>query len=299
MNNAHTPTRSGQATPANPSKIKFWAKKLLYITGAIVLLAICVNMFLGPHYIAAGGLTGLAIILEEMWNIDRSLIIFIGNGALLVVTFFTLGREIFFNTVIGATMLPLMVRIVPQVMLVQDTMLSMIVGSFLFGIAVTMLYQNKASSGGTAIPPLMFKKYFNLNTSVGLFLTDGLVVLLCLFVFSVDAFFYAVFSIFITSATMGYIENGLSKKKMVYIISEAHTAITNAVLNVIGRGVTVVPVVGAYQNTQKSMLMVTLAKRDYRQLLDIVDQHDKTAFMITDTVSDVHGQGFTYESGTV
>lgn len=279
--------------------MKFWIKKLAYITFAILLLAVCVNMFLGPHQIAAGGLTGLAIILEELWNIDRSLIILVGNGALLVVTFFTLGKEIFFNTVIGATMLPLMIRIMPQVTLVQDTMLSMIVGSFIFGIAVTILYQNKASSGGTAVPPLMFKKYFNLNTSIGLFLTDGLVVLLCLLVFSVDAFFYAVFSIFITSATMGYIENGLSKKKMVYIISEAHEAITSDVLHVIGRGVTVVPIVGAYQQKEKSMLMVTLAKRDYQQLLEIVDKHDKSAFMITDTVSDVHGQGFSYASGTV
>jgi len=178
-------------------------------------------------------------------------------------------------------------------------MLSMIIGSVFFGIAVSILYRNNASSGGTAVPPLILKKRFNISPSVGLFLTDGIVVALSLFVFDVDSFFYAIMSIFITSAAMSYIENGTNKKKMVYIISKQHEKITQDVLHKIERGVTEIPVVGAFRKDQKQMLMVTLGKKDYQQLLEIVDEHDKEAFMITDTVSDVHGEGFTYESGSV
>jgi len=256
-------------------------------------------MFLGPHNIAAGGLTGLAIILEEWLGLSRSVVVLIGNGALIIVTFIFLGKEVFLNTVIGASLLPLFIRIIPQYTLVEDTMLSMVVGSALSGIAVTMLYSNNASSGGTAIPPLIIKKFFNISPSIGLFLTDGLVVILSLWVFSVDAFFYAITSIFITSVVMNYLENGVNKKKMVYIISDMHDAIVDEVLHNIGRGVTIVPVVGAYQQNEKKMLMVTLDKKNYQQLLAIVNTHDKQAFMITDTVSDVHGEGFTYESGSV
>ena len=276
-----------------------WTKKIINIVAAIILLSICVNMFLGPHSIAAGGLTGLAIILEKMMSIDRSLVILIGNGGLLVVTFIFLGKEIFLNTLIGASLLPLGVGLVPKIELISDPMLSMVVGSVLFGVAVAVLYQNNASSGGTAIPPLIFKKFFGLNTAVGLFFADGVVVLLSLLVFSMDAFFYAVSSIFITSVTMSYIENGINKKKMVYIISELHDEISNAVLNELGRGVTIIPVIGAYERNQRDMLMVTCDKRDYQRLVSIVNKFDEAAFMITDTVSDVHGKGFSYQSGTV
>lgn len=279
--------------------VKYWIKKIAYITVAIILLAIGVNMFLGPHSIAAGGLTGLAIILEEWIGISRSTAIYIGNGALLIVTFIFLGREIFLNTVIGAAMLPFFVDVIPRYTLVQDTMLSMIVGSVTFGVAISILYANRASSGGTAIPPLIFKKYFNLSTSVGLFLTDGLVVILSLLIFSVDAFFYAVTSIFITSVTMNYLETGLNRKKMVYIISKKHDILVNEILHTIERGATIVPVVGAYKQDEHKMIMVTLNKKNYQQLINIVNQHDKQAFMVTDTVADVHGEGFTYESGTV
>jgi len=256
-------------------------------------------MFLAPHEIAAGGLTGLAIILEAWLGVGRSTVIYIGNGLVLVLTFFFLGREVFFNTVIGAALLPVFISIVPRIMLVNDTMLSMVIGSALFGIAVSILYRNNASSGGTAVPPLILKKHFNLSPSIGLFITDGIVVTLCLFVFDVDKFFFAIMSIFITSAAMTYIENGANKKKMVYIISQFHEDITRDILQTIGRGVTVIPAVGAFENQEKPMLMATMNTKDYQQLLGIVDKHDKEAFMITDTVSDVHGKGFTYESGSV
>jgi len=256
-------------------------------------------MFLGPHNIAAGGLTGLAIVLEEWLGLSRSMIILVGNGALLVVTFIFLGREVFINTVIGALMLPLVIGIIPQYTLISDTMLSMVVGSALFGVAVSILYFNNASSGGTAIPPLIFKKHFNLNTSIGLFFTDGVVVLLSLWVFDVDTFFYAITSIFITSAAMNYIENGTNKKKMVYIISDFYEAIAQDIMHDIGRGVTIIPATGAFEQKEKPMLMVTMDTRNYQRLLSIVKERDDTAFMITDTVSDVHGRGFTYESGSV
>ena len=174
-----------------------------------------------------------------------------------------------------------------------------IIGSALFGVAISILYHNKASSGGTAVPPLILKKHFNMSPSIGLFITDGIVVLLCLFVFDVEKFFFAILSIFITSVAMNYIENGANKKKMVYIISQFHEEITRDILHDIGRGVTMIPSVGAFENQEKPMLMATMDTKDYQQLLSIVDRHDKEAFMITDTVSDVHGKGFTYESGSV
>jgi len=275
------------------------AKKILYIVFSIILISIGVNMFLGPHNIAAGGFTGLAIILEKLFGFDRAVVLLISNGGILLIALIFLGKEVFINTVIGAALLPVFIKLVPQEMLVKDTMLSMVVGSVIFGVAVSILYTNKASSGGTSIPPLILKKHFNLNTSIGMFLTDGIVVFLCLLVFDIDSFFYAVSSIYLTSATMNYIENGINKKKMVYILSDMNDSITNEILHDIGRGVTIIPVIGAYRQNETHMLMVTLDTKNYQQLLSIVNKYDEKAFMITDTVSDVHGQGFTYESGSI
>jgi len=275
-------------------KIKSLALRLFWIVFAIALLAVGVNMFLGPHQIAAGGLTGLAIILESWINVDRSIIVYIGNGIVIVLTLFFLGKEVFINTIIGAGLLPVAIAIVPQYKLVNDTMLSMVVGSVIFGVAVSILYKNKASSGGTAVPPLILKKYTGLKPSIGLFITDGFVVVLSLFVFDVDSFFFAILSIFITMIVMSYIENGLNKKKRVHIISKQHgDAIVADVMKELGKSVTAIPTTGSYDKVELPMLMVTLDASDYRKLIEIVDRHDKEAFLVTDVVADVHGRGFT------
>ena len=280
-------------------KIKTIALRLIYIIIAITLIAVGVNMFLGPHQIAAGGLTGLAVILEAWIGVDRSIIVYIGNGIVIISTLFFLGREVFINTIIGAGLLPVAISLVPQRQLVNDTMLSMVVGSVIFGIAVSLLYKNKASSGGTAVPPLIFKKYFGLKPSIGLFVTDGIVVALSLFIFDVDSFFFAILSIFITMVVMEYIENGINKKKRVHIISKQSDSIIADIMKEMDKSVTVIPTRGSYEQMEMPMLMVTLDAGSYRKLIEIVDKHDKHAFLVTDVVSDVHGRGFTYGSGSV
>jgi len=108
-----------------------------------------------------------------------------------------------------------------------------------------------------------------------------------------------VLSIFITMMVMGYIENGLTKRKRVEIISTKHAEIQRDILQQLGRGCTIIPTTGGYEGTPRPMLMVLLDASDYRRLVEIIDRHDDQAFVITDVVTEVHGNGFTYDSGTV
>lgn len=274
-------------------------RKIVYIICAVALIAVAVNMFLGPHSIAAGGITGLAIIFETLFGFDRFITILAANGIILSAALIFLGKEVLLNTVLGAILLPVFIRFIPQITIVEDTMLSMLAGSVLMAIAASILYANNASSGGTTLPPLILKKYFGISPSIGLLMSDGIIIILCLIVYNVDTFLYAILSVTITAIAMGYIESGLRKRKMVYIISDQSEAITNDILTKLDRGVTLVPVIGAYERTEKEMIMVTMDSKNHRDLLEIVKEHDKEAFMITDNVSDVHGKGFTYDTGSV
>jgi len=272
---------------------------LLWIVFAISLLAVAVNMFMGPHNIAAGGLTGLAIILESWINVDRAIIVYIGNAIVIVCAFIFLGKEVGINTMIGAGLLPVAINIMPRFNMVEDRMLAMIVGSVIFGVAVSIMYKNKASSGGTAVPPLIFKKYFGLKPSIGMFITDGIVVILSLIVFDRDSFFFAVMSIFITMLVMGYIENGLTKRKEIKIISPKHDEILRDITKELGKSVTILQAKGSFSKQDTPLLLLLIDASDYRALIEIVDRYDKTAFLVTTVVTDVHGRGFTYGSGSV
>lgn len=276
-----------------------WIKKLFYIVVAVFILAFGINMFLAPHHIAAGGITGLAIILEHVFGFNRSLVVMIFNIGILALTLVFLGKTIFMNTVIGAILLPIAMEIVPNGAIVNDVLLAVIFGSAIFGVGVAILYGNEASSGGTSIPPLILKKYFGMNPAIGLFITDSIVVVLSIFVFGVESFFYAIFSIVITSATISYVEVGLNKRKALFIISDKHKEILEELLHELKHGVTVIPVRGGYSGQDKEMLMVTLSLRYYQHAIATINKLDEHAFVITYAVTDVHGLGFTYDSAAV
>lgn len=271
-------------------------KQFSLIVVGVVFVAAAVNVFMAPHNIAAGGLTGLAIILESVMGLDRALIVMIANGLLVFLTYFFLGKEVFLKTILGAFLLPLFMKIIPHKMLINDVLLSNIFGSVCFGIGISILYSQKSSTGGTSIPPLILKKLYGIDTSIGLLVTDSLIVLGSLFVFGVEPFFHATFAIVLASATMRYLETGLNKKRLLQVISKESEVILQALLVELDTGVTVVPAMGGYTKEPRTVLMVAINDRDYVDAKKIVDRLDPEAFVIVHNVADIHGKGFTYHS---
>ncbi|WP_193553815.1 YitT family protein [Carnobacterium divergens] len=276
--------------------MKTTMKQLPIVTVAIAILGVSINMFLAPHHIAAGGVSGIGILAEEALGIDRAIVVLVLNLVMLLLTFFFLGKTIFIRTVIGSMLLPLSLAVVPEIMVTQDRLLSVIFGSALFAVGVAILYKIGASSGGTTIPPLIFKKYFGLNTSVGLLFTDAIIVLFNIFVFGVEEFLYAILSIVITSIVMSYIETGLKRRKAIMIMSETHIEAIKSVLQAnSNRGITVFSVSGGYTGTEKNMLMIVMENQEYPGLLKLINEVDSKAFVIAYNVSEVHGLEFTYK----
>lgn len=271
-------------------------KQIPIVTLAIAILGVSINMFLAPHHIAAGGVSGIGILAEQAFGIDRALVVLVLNVVMLILTFFFLGNTVFIRTVIGSMLLPLSLAVVPEVMVTQDRLLSVIFGSALFAVGVAILYKVGASSGGTTIPPLIFKKYVGLNTSVGLLFTDAIIVLFNIFVFGVEEFLYAILSIVITSIVMSYIETGLKRRKAIMIMSETHIEAIKLVLQAnSNRGITVFSVSGGYTGTEKNMLMIVMDNQEYPGLLKLINEVDSKAFVIAYNVSEVHGLEFTYQ----
>lgn len=265
------------------------------ITFALFLLAASINLFLGPHHIAAGGVSGIGILLESAIGWDRAVVIMILNIVMLILAYVFLGKGPFLRVFFASFAFPLAVALVPEVKVADDRLLSVIFGSALFAVGVAILYKNQSSSGGTTIPPLIFKKYFGLNPAIGLLATDALVVSMSLFVFGFEEFLFAILSIVITSVVMNYIETGFNRKKSLMIMSDAHLEeIRAAVFEKVSRGATLLEAQGGYQQSEKQVLLIVSSDQEFIQIRQIIEEIDPKAFVIVSTVSEVLGQGFSY-----
>ena len=76
-------------------------KQLLLMVLAILILATSVNMFLGPHHIAAGGVSGIGILVESLLGINRAWVVMGLNVVMLILAAIFLGKQVFLRTLLG------------------------------------------------------------------------------------------------------------------------------------------------------------------------------------------------------
>jgi uncharacterized membrane-anchored protein YitT (DUF2179 family) len=270
-------------------------KFLILLNIAVFFLVAAIRWFFQPHDIAAGGIGGLGVILHSKFNIPVYLTTLVGQVILLAIGALILGRGFLFKTILGSLLLPVYTYFIPLIEVSPNELVSVFYGSLFDAIGVVLIYKIGASSGGTTIPPLIFKKLFHLRTAIGLFISDGIIVVLGLFAFGLEKFLYAGLVITLTAIMINFFENNLTKRKAVYIISTEYKKIMDEIIHKVNRGVTIIPTYGGYTKEEQNMIMVVVAQKDYIALRQLIDRYDDKAFVLTNNVSEVYGLGFSFE----
>ncbi|KRL84402.1 integral membrane protein [Lacticaseibacillus pantheris DSM 15945 = JCM 12539 = NBRC 106106] len=260
-----------------------------FITVALAVIAMSINMFFAPHGVAAGGSTGIAIILYEVWHVPVAMSTMVINVALLLLAYFLVDRSTSIRILYGSLMLPLIMAVLPITKVVEDKLLAILVGSVLIAVGFAMLYMVDASSGGTTVPPLILKKHFGIKTENSLFVIDVAVSSLNIIVSGWEAFILAAFSLLITRMVMNYIATGLDRKRMLHVVSERQLpTIMRAIESVYGDLVTTVLVAGDDEGDGRDVLLVVTDQPEYKDVVLLIHKLDSRALIISGEVADVH-----------
>ena len=268
-----------------------WFRVVMLVI-ALEIIALSINFFYAPINVAAGGATGVAILLDAAFGINRALTVLIINIAMIILAAIFLDKSTVRNIAFGSFLLPVLMYITPSHRLVEDAVLAVIIGGAVFASGIAILYRLEASSGGTTVPPMILKKYFKINSALSLLAIDMVVTLFNLLVSGTNAFFLAAFSLVITSIVMRYIETGLDLKHQVTIMSNERLADIQTMLLQEDQSLTVFDVRGGYTGNNKEMLMVMVDNANYGRMLRRVHDIDQNAFIVTTNVHEVHGGTF-------
>ena len=268
-----------------------WFRVVMLVI-ALEIIALSINFFYAPINVAAGGATGVAILLDAAFGINRALTVLIINIAMIILAAIFLDKSTVRNIAFGSFLLPVLMYITPSHRLVEDAVLAVIIGGAVFASGIAILYRLEASSGGTTVPPMILKKYFKINSALSLLDIDMVVTLFNLLVSGTNAFFLAAFSLVITSIVMRYIETGLDLKHQVTIMSNERLADIQTMLLQEDQSLTVFDVRGGYTDNNKEMLMVMVDNANYGRMLRRVHDIDQNAFIVTTNVHEVHGGTF-------
>lgn len=268
------------------------ALRYIVIVMALEIVAISINFFYAPAKVAAGGATGLAILINELVGFDRAATVLIVNLIMIVLAAVFLDRGTTARIAFGSIVLPVLLKVTPSFQVLQDRTFAVLVGGSIFAVGVALLYRIDASSGGTAVPPMIFKKYFRISPALSLLAIDTVVSLGNLVTQGLEALILALFSLVITAVVMNYIETGLDRRKMVYITTNDRIDDLKKYLLDGDKGFTIMDVRGGYMGDGREMLMVVLDNHEYNHFLRGIHQVDPEAFTIAYDISEAHGGTF-------
>lgn len=268
-------------------------KALLFVVGTM-LSALAFNLFYVPQGFVGGGLGGVAIILNKIFELDASFVVLIGNTLLIILSLFTLGFKESLMSIVGASVYTVFVYLtedVPQLInfSFDNILLYVIAAGVVGGIGESIIYKTGFNSGGTSILAFVIQKYKKIP--LGKLLRNiGMVIIVAGgFVFGYTAVMYSLLITFISTYLVDKILIGISDSKTFFIQTSKEAEVTEFVLKIIESGVTEFDTKGAYTNKKKKMLMCVVPTEKYSLLKNAIKEIDPEAFIVVSDCYEVLG----------
>ena len=235
-------------------------KRFIELCLGALLVALSFNIFCLPNNLVSGGISGLSIITESLFN-------------------FLLGKEKTFYSLIGSLLFPLFVQLttpVTQYISLGEipTLLATIFAGIIQGAGAGLIYKAGYTLGGTDIINQMLSKYFKMSLGNAMYFSDGIIILLSGIIFGLNKIIYGIILLYIISYITDKVIIGVSESKAFYIITKNPKEIKNYIINDLHH-----------------VLMTVLPTKEYFKFKDGIMQIDnETFFVVTDAYEVVGGQ---------
>ena len=269
-------------------------KDYIIVTIALTISAVIYNVFLSPLNIVSGGTGGAAIITKYIFNIDRTLMIFILSTICFILSMLFLGKEKSMVTIYASFAYPLLVKLTELltnkiIFSKADMLIVIIFAGVISGFANGLIYKQGYNSGGFSIISQILYDKLNIAISKTSFIISITIISLSAYLFGATKAMYAIIFLYLNNIVMDKIILGISKNKAFYIITSEEDAITKYIIEVLGHDITCFEVKGGYLEKKKSVILAIVPSRDYYKVTEGVKIIDKEAFFIATDSYEVKG----------
>ncbi len=282
--------------------VKYW----LFLNLGILLMAIGIYFFKAPNGFATGGVSGLAIILHNIFPvITQSIYMLVINIILLIVGVFVLGKECGGLTIFCSLLLSIenwiFETLIPlEAPLTGYPLLELVYAVLLTGIGSAIIFKCHASSGGTDIVALILKKYTSMNVGTALLFTDFAIAATTFINFNgengielaVQTGLFSMLGLFAKVFVVDDILDSINMCKSFTIITTKPKEIEEYILVDIHHGATIIKAEGAYTGEERSVIMTVCKRSEAIKIRRYVYQIDPHAFIIINKTSEIMGKGF-------
>lgn len=262
------------------------------LTIAIAIIAVAVYFFLVPSHTSISSMSGLGIVLSNFVPLPLSAITMILNVVLLIIGFFTCGKEFGLKTVYTSVMLPVFLGIFENIFpntgsITNSQELDVLCYIPVVSVGLSILFNRNASSGGLDIVAKIMNKYFHMELGKAMSLSGMCVALSAALVYDKKTVVLSVLGTYFNGIVLDHFIFDHNIKRRVCIITKKEEELRQFIVRDLHSGATIYEAIGAYNMEKRNEIITIVDKGEYQKLMKYINQEDPEAFITVYTVSDM------------
>jgi uncharacterized membrane-anchored protein YitT (DUF2179 family) len=278
------------------NKFVFIFRVLLIMLGA-TLASIGLEIFLIPNNVIDGGITGISIMASHITKFPLGVFIFLLNIPFFVVGYKQIGKTFTLATLFGVICLSIGVSVLHPVSgITNDTLLASVFGGIILGAGIGIVIRSGGSLDGTEIMAIILDRRTSFSIGEIVMFFNLFILGTSGFIFGWDRAMYSLIAYFIAFKVIDITVEGLDESKAVTIISEKHKDISEALVDRLGRGVTLLQGKGGYKGYSTNVIYVVVSRLEIAKLKSIVNGFDDDALV---TIGSVEASGKKYKKKAI
>ena len=270
-------------------------KETSILTVGVAIIAAAVYFFLVPSHASVSSISGLGIVLSNFIPLPLSAITMILNVVLLIIGFFTCGREFGVKTVYTSVMLPLFLGVFERIFpdfgsMTNSQELDVLCYILVVSVGLSILFNRNASSGGLDIVAKIMNKYLHMDLGKAMSLSGMCVALSAALVYDKKTVVLSVLGTYFNGLVLDHFIFDHNIKRRVCIITKKEEELRQFIIHDLHSGATIYESIGAYNMEKRNEIITIVDKGEYQNLMNYMNREDPKAFITVYTVSDMRYQ---------
>jgi uncharacterized membrane-anchored protein YitT (DUF2179 family) len=262
-----------------------------------IVMGLAYALFIIPHHFVAGGVTGIAVILNYFFRFPVGVQVIIFNIPLFIVGVRHMGRQYGVKSLVGMLVSSILIDFFHEVVRLpsptENQLLAAIYGGVILGIGLGIVFRGRASTGGTDIVGQVLNKYTGMSVGFGIMLVDFVIISASGFAFrNLEAPLYGYLVLFLSSRLIDVILEGWNYSKLVIITSARTAEIQDFILHTLDRSGSALKSRSLYLNREGEVIITVIHRKQLAELRGFIKETDPDAFVIVNDTYTVLGRGF-------
>lgn len=271
------------------------AREIVILTVAVAIIAAAVYFFLLPSHTSVSSISGLGIVLSNFVPLPLSSITMILNVVLLIIGFFTCGKEFGAKTVYTSILLPMFIGLFEKVFpdfgsMTGSQELDVLCYILVVSVGLSILFNRNASSGGLDIVAKIMNKYLHMELGKAMSLSGMCVALSAALVYDKKTVVLSILGTYFNGMVLDHFIFDHNIKRRVCIITKKEEALRQFIIHDLHSGATIYESIGAYNMEKRREIITIVDKGEYQKLMNFMNREDPQAFITVYNVSDMRYQ---------